>query len=106
MAGIGQRSAQEMLGHSDPSLTADAYTDATALPLHAEVAKLPWFSDAPVRVAPDAQIKQELSDSRPFRTLLGELINLAQAIVSHEEGHKKTDSSESAKVAARHGFEP
>ena len=106
VAGIGQRSAQEMLGHSDPSLTADAYTDATALPLHAEVAKLPWFGVDLVNVPDDVQIKQESSDLGRFRLLLGELINLAQVVVLPVEGHKKTDSSESVKLAARHGFEP
>jgi integrase len=42
--GINQRAAQEVLGHSDPSLTARAYTDVAALALHSEIAKLPWIS--------------------------------------------------------------
>lgn len=41
--GINQRSAQAILGHSDPSLTANVYTDVAALPLHEEIAKLPWI---------------------------------------------------------------
>jgi integrase len=44
--GINQRAAQEVLGHSDPALTARAYTDVAALALHAEIAKLPWISGA------------------------------------------------------------
>lgn len=43
--GINQRAAQEVLGHSDPALTARAYTDVAALALHHEVAKLPWLYD-------------------------------------------------------------
>jgi integrase len=42
--GINQRAAQEVLGHSDPSLTARAYTDVAALALHSEIAKLPWIA--------------------------------------------------------------
>ena len=42
--GINQRAAQEVLGHSDPALTARAYTDVAALALHSEIAKLPWIS--------------------------------------------------------------
>ena len=41
--GINQRSAQAILGHSDPALTANVYTDVAALPLHEEIAKLPWI---------------------------------------------------------------
>lgn len=44
VAGVGQRSAQEMLGHSDPALTAGVYTDVAALALHDEVAKLPGLA--------------------------------------------------------------
>lgn len=45
-SGVNQRAAQEMLGHSDPALTANVYTDVAALNLHGEVAKLPWLGDA------------------------------------------------------------
>jgi len=44
-SGVNQRAAQEMLGHSDPSLTANVYTDVAALNLHGEVAKLPWLGN-------------------------------------------------------------
>lgn len=43
--GVNQRAAQEILGHSDPSLTANVYTDVPALSLHSEMAKLPWISE-------------------------------------------------------------
>ena len=43
--GINQRSAQAVLGHSDPSLTANVYTDVPALGLHDEIAKLPWLGN-------------------------------------------------------------
>lgn len=52
--GINQRAAQEVLGHSDPSLTAKAYTDVAALGLHSEIAKLPWIDGAETNSLPDA----------------------------------------------------
>jgi len=42
--GVNQRAAQEILGHSDPSLTANTYTDIPALGLHEEMGKMPWFA--------------------------------------------------------------
>jgi integrase len=52
--GINQRAAQEVLGHSDPSLTSKAYTDVAALGLHSEIAKLPWIGGAEADSPPDA----------------------------------------------------
>lgn len=46
MHGVNQRSAQEILGHSDANMTAKVYTDVPALALHGEIAKLPWLGDA------------------------------------------------------------
>ena len=42
VSGVNQRAAQALLGHSDPALTANIYTDVNALQLQDEVAKLPW----------------------------------------------------------------
>src|SRR5258708_28597650 len=42
-SGMNQRAAQELLDHSDPTLTATVYTDVNALQLQAEVDKLPWI---------------------------------------------------------------
>lgn len=52
--GINQRAAQEVLGHSDPALTAKAYTDVAALSLHTEIAKLPWITESKPDSLPDA----------------------------------------------------
>ncbi|MEJ1971988.1 MAG: hypothetical protein WDM96_05755 [Lacunisphaera sp.] len=41
-AGVSQRVAREILGHSDPALTANVYTDLPAVGMHEEVGKLPW----------------------------------------------------------------
>jgi len=87
VAGIGQRSAQEMLGHSDPSLTAGVYTDVAALQLHSEVAKLPWVG-AQSGVAIDAQKCARIAAPSRFRGLLTELIELAKDVLPEGE---KTD---------------
>jgi hypothetical protein len=73
-----------MLGHSDPSLTAGVYTDVAALQLHSEVAKLPWVG-AQSGVAIDAQKCARIAAPSRFRTLLGELIELAKDILPEGE---------------------
>ena len=40
------------LGHSDPSLTANVYTDVPALSLHSEMAELPWITEEQQGVEP------------------------------------------------------
>lgn len=84
VAGIGQRSAQEMLGHSDPSLTAGVYTDVAALQLHAEVAKLPWVGGLQVAQIDTQKSASPATHSR-FRGLLAELVELAKGVVSEGE---------------------
>jgi len=73
-AGINQRAAQAVLGHSDANLTARAYTDVPALGLASEVAKLPWVSSQPA-----SQIPQKRRD---FQTLLVELVEAAKSVIS------------------------
>ena len=97
VAGVGQRSAQEMLGHSDPSLTSGVYTDVAALQLHDEVSKLPW-----VGVAGDAHKPVKIATASRFRGLLAELVELAKGVVSEGEASELAGVS----LAARHGFEP
>ena len=50
--GVNQRAAQEILGYSDLSLTANVYTDVPALSLHSEMAKLPWITEEKKGVEP------------------------------------------------------
>jgi len=79
-AGVNQRSAQALLGHSDPSLTAGAYTDVASLELHGEISKLPWFG-----VVNRVQTSLGTAKSRNLRDVLSELINLAQVAVKSSE---------------------
>ena len=87
-SGVNQRSAQALLAHSDPALTANVYTDVAALELHGEVAKLPWFGSpatpSPVfeGVAGDAQMRTNPTHKRGFRDVLAELIHMAQIVVN------------------------
>lgn len=74
-AGIGQRSAQAILGHSDPSLTANVYTDEQALALGAEVAKLPWI-DAQLH----SQTLTKTHSIRPVGEILRELVQAAKSL--------------------------
>lgn len=101
MAGVGQRAAQEMLGHSDPSLTANVYTDVSALGLHTEIAKIPWVlsSESLTPALTDCVCSCEKGS---FRDVLTQLVKLAQKAIS------QGDNTEIGlkKLAARHGFEP
>ncbi|MBI2513548.1 MAG: tyrosine-type recombinase/integrase [Opitutae bacterium] len=98
-AGISQRVAQEVLGHSDPALTANVYTDIAAVGMHAEIEKLPWVGN-------NAQLHSQKASKTAvlgrFREILGELVTLAKAVGA--EGLERVSDMES--VAARAGIEP
>lgn len=80
-SGMGMRSAQEFLGHSDPKLTANVYTDVAGLDLHGEVSKLPWVHDTQI----DTQKRVCEGSFGRFRSVLTELVALAQKAVSEVE---------------------
>lgn len=90
MHGVNQRSAQELLGHSDANITAKVYTDVPSLALGREVAKLPDLTSA-VRHAP----------KNKFVEMVGQLMALARTLVSEGETNLGFEA-----LAARHGFEP
>ena len=89
LAGVNQRSAQELLGHSDANLTARVYTDVPALALHAEVAKLPWLGG----VQSDAQKLVRPAVHEDLQGVIGRLLELAQVVARHG----KTASCEAVK---------
>ena len=76
--GINQRSAQELLGHSDPKLTANVYTDVPSLALHEEVSKLPWLVP---NAQPNAQRDAQIDGFGLFKKMLAELIRLAKSLL-------------------------
>src|SRR5690606_18750803 len=94
-AGVNRRSVQALLGHSDPSLTARAYTDVAGLELHSEISKLPALGK-------DAQKCASIAAPSRFRALSGELIALVQVVVRYE----KTAPFESGKMVDATGLEP
>lgn len=97
-AGGSQRAAQEILGHSDPSLTANVYIDASSLSMQDEVVKIPWYDNA----LTDAHDPVRSSVSEGFRCFLNNLIAFAQKAASEAEAGFPAPPS----LAARHGFEP
>ena len=88
-AGVNQRSAQALLGHSDPSLTAGVYTDVAALELHGEVGKLPWFGQKSGD-AVDSLIDPKTPQKRDFRAVLSELIQMAEAAIKSQDAKSET----------------
>jgi hypothetical protein len=107
--GINQRAAQEVLGHSDPSLTARAYTDVAALALHSEIAKLPWISAANQHSQRHAQKSGNQGHSATLRVIEGTSDKIPQVTVdrvlspfltlSGTSGHRR-------EMVVGTGFEP
>jgi len=108
-SGVNQRAAQEILGHSDANLTAQAYTDVAGLELHREMAKLPWITPAGTVAQHGAQ---KSGVSRPAVSLADICSQLVEAVklsgaqsVSHVLASSVT-SWPSDEMAARAGIEP
>lgn len=97
-SGINQRAAQELLGHSDPKLTAEVYTDVAALHLHKEIAKLPWITGAHI----DAQFVRAVVPIRKISEIVEELVSAAKSLFPKQEESELPLFA----LAARHGFEP
>ena len=74
--GLSQRVAQDILGHSDPALTANVYTDMPAVGAYNEVAKLPRIGDAQLH----SQISPKTNVFGRFREIVGELAELAKTV--------------------------
>jgi hypothetical protein len=108
-SGVNQRATQEILGHSDANLTAQAYTDVAGLELHREIAKLSWITPTGVVAQHGAQ---NSGVSRPSLSLADICAQLVEAVkvtdaqsVSHALASSVT-SSQKAEMAARAGIEP
>ena len=99
-AGVGQRAAQEMLGHSDPSLTAGVYTDIAGLALTSEVAKLPWVDENYAQL--HAQTGTKTCAQTGFRDILTQLQELVQKALSEGDRAEKA----ALKMVVGDGFEP
>ena len=84
---MNQRSAQEILGHSDANLTAEAYTDVASLQLHDEIAKLPWISCGAVVAQPGAQSSGVSSPSASLADLCAKLVGAIKAAGAQNVSH-------------------
>jgi len=108
-SGVNQRSAQEILGHSDANMTAQVYTDVAGLALHDEIAKFPWISPE----KPNSQYdSQKVGNSGPVVSLAGIVSQLAELLkatgtegLSHAVASPGA-SSQILEMAARAGIEP
>ena len=107
--GINQRAAQEILGHSDANLTAQAYTDVASLQLHDEIAKLPWIPTDGSVAQHGAHFSGVSSPAVSLTDILRQLQLLAQATGTDGLGHQMAPHGTSGQIiemAARAGIEP
>jgi integrase len=107
--GINQRAAQEILGHSDANLTAQAYTDVASLQLHDEIAKLPWITPGGIVAQHGAQNSGVSGPVVSLADILRQLQSMAQATGTDGVGHQLAPHGtpgQIIKLAARVGIEP
>jgi hypothetical protein len=104
-----------VLGHSDPSLTANVYTDVAGLALHDEVAKLPWLTSGEVETDPPTDLHGDAHATVPAGHLLsfsGKEAGgapLKKAAGAEELSHDLAPfvtSGQQVAMAARAGIEP
>src|SRR5205823_7610091 len=67
--GVNQRAAQAIARHTDPRLTASAYTDELLLPLAAEILKVPFIPD--VKAEPPAPIRLRATGTEDVSAVTG-----------------------------------
>jgi integrase len=96
--GVTMRTAQELMRHSDPRLTGDVYTDATALPLFEELRKA--SASAPSLLASQKRGKRGLKEAKAVPSALAALDGQRAA------GDLVVQGCPSGKLEARAGIEP
>jgi len=107
--GLNQRAAQEVLGHSDPSITAKVYTDVPAMGLNSEIMKFPWIQGGKADALHGAQ---KSGVARPSPSLDGIMAMFIEALKVHdskEVSHALASAVASChpdEMAARAGIEP
>ena len=103
--GIPMRVIMELMRHSDVRLSSNTYTDATCLPLFAEVEKLNPFLPSPIaspKVGKSGQNQGTLVQSVSLDAI-------TEIIISQRENPLLADSVQlwdEVKMAEREGFEP
>jgi integrase len=74
-AGVNQRAAQALLGHSDANHTAKIYTDMPETAFAEEVAKIPWVEDA---TAERTQTSAASAINDRFRLFCANIVEMAK----------------------------
>jgi integrase len=107
--GVNQRAAQDVLGHSDPRLTANVYTDVQSLGMRGEMAKVPWVSASGDRAQWDAQKRGSQGPSMSLSGIVDRLRAVLQVIEGEGVGHSASSNvtqGHLVEMAARAGIEP
>jgi integrase len=107
--GVNQRAAQDVLGHSDANLTAKVYTDASALGMRAEMAKVPWVTAEGANAQPDTQKCGFPSPAVSLGDLIAQFVASLKVAGSEQlEAFKalRDISGHGGKLGAGVGFEP
>ena len=108
-SGVNQRAAQDVLGHSDPRLTANVYTDVQSLGMRKEMAKVPWVPASGSAAQWDAQKSGTQGPSVSLHDIVAQLISALKVMegegVSHTVSPNVTQGH-LVEMAARAGIEP
>lgn len=100
-SGTPMRSAQELLRHSDPRLTANIYTDPTQLPTFDAVASLPWQASPKLSARPESEVRNGFNHTAIDTQILDKHVENSSAIVPVEHAH---EISEVVKAKQRFRF--
>ena len=96
---VSQRVTQDVLGHSDPILTANIYTDVSQIKTGQEVAKIPWAFSTSVA---GSQKSAETGPKRAFRDVIIDPVQAAQTADKRE----LEDVATSFEMVGDTGLEP
>jgi integrase len=108
-SGVNQRAAQEILGHTDANLTAQAYTDVPALGMDDEVAKLPWVGDENSLAHRGAHFSAFSRPAPSLADICSEFIKVVKVHGTEEISHALASAVTPPhfdQLAARAGIEP
>ncbi len=98
--GVNQRAVQEILGHSDPSLTGNVFTDVPALSLHSEMAKLPWITEEGQRLESVSHLVSQNGEKTPSEPSLPEILQQLRDILQSVRIQAKTNPAPLAEAGS------
>ena len=107
-AGVGQRAAQELMRHSDPSLTARTYTDASLLPLFVAVDAVPSLMGGGTQIGTQAAVAtchKLASGGESIRVADGNASPVRSRLTAHSGTPRQGVSQRDQRIPPR-GVEP